>query len=122
MDYQITDNNADFEGFSYLQQKQLSDFFEKLIDEFEDLEDLKDENSSKLIETVKKDISELNSILTSETKNGFMKKFSLVLAKTRKRSLKVCDFILKEFTKEIIKKGTEFAFNCLKDNMLNLPN
>lgn len=117
-DFKITDDNADFEGFSYSQQRQLSAFFEKISEE---IEILKDEKNKVLVETLKNDITELQNSVTSETKNGLMKKFSLVLAKARKGSVKVCDFILKEFVKEFIKDGAKFAFGYVKDNVHKLP-
>jgi len=117
-DFKITDDNADFEGFSYSQQRQLNAFFAKVI---EQIDALKDEKNAELVDTLKNDISELQNSVTSETKNGLMKRFSLVLAKARKGSIKLCDFILREFAKEFIKDGAKFAFGYMKDNIHKLP-
>ncbi|TKC00804.1 hypothetical protein [Pedobacter cryophilus] len=117
-DFKITDQSADFEGFNYTQQRQLGEFFEKLS---RDIETLKDENNPEIIEDLKTEIIDLQKSVTSETKNGIMKKFSSVLAKARKGGFKVCDFILKEFVKDFLTEGAKFAFNYITKNPNKLP-
>jgi len=117
-DFKIDDENADFEGFNYSQQRQLSQFFETIS---KDIDNLKEDQNEELIEEIKGDIRELKATVTTETKNGLMKKFSLVLAKARKGSIAVCDFILKEFAKEFLKEGAKITFNYIKTNAHKLP-
>lgn len=117
-DFTITDENADFEGFSYSQQKQLSQFFENI---YNDIDQIKDTKNDELINEIKADVLVLQNNITKETKNGLIKKFALILAKARKGSLKACDYILKEFSKEFLKEGAKFTFSYMKDNAHKLP-
>lgn len=117
-DFKIDDDNADFEGFNYSQQRQLSQFFETIS---KDIDNIKDEQNEELVEEIKADVLHLKATVTTETKNGLMKKFSLVLAKARKGSIAVCDFMLKEFAKEFLKEGAKFTFNYIKTNAHKLP-
>jgi hypothetical protein len=117
-DFKITDPSADFEGFNYSQQRQLGRFFERLSTE---IENVKEESNSEIIEELQAEIIDLQNSITSETKNGVMKKFSFVLAKARKASIKVSDFILKEFVKDFLKEGAKYTFNYISKNANKLP-
>jgi hypothetical protein len=117
-DFKINEYNADFEGFNYNQQLLLDSFLETIMI---DIDTLKDTKNKELIEEIKNDAKSLQESITTETKNGFMKRFSFLLAKARKGSIKVCNFILKEFAKEFIKGGAKLMFNYALKNADKLP-
>lgn len=117
-DFKIAEEDADTSGFNYSQQQQLSAFFEHIAKE---IETVQDDRNKELIAEIKSEVTILQDTVASETKNGLMKKFSLVIAKARKGSMKVCNFILTEFAKEFLKEGAKFAFNYAKENAHKLP-
>jgi hypothetical protein len=117
-DFKIADENADYEGFDYFQQQKLEAYFEKVE---KGIDNFKDGKNVELIEELRSDIIGLQECVTTETKNGQMKKFSFLLAKARKGSIKICNFILKVFFEDFIKDGAKLAFNYAINNADKIP-
>ena len=103
-DFKIVDADAEKARFSFPQQVLLVNYIEKVeayianeVVEFTDEEKKYFLNEAK---TLKQEI-------ITETKDSYIKKQSGFWAKLRKKSLKVCDFVVKEFAKEVIKEMTK---------------
>lgn len=65
--------------------------------------ELTSEDKEELLEEAKI----LKQDIATESKDSYIKKQSGFWAKVRKKSIKVCEFALKEFTKGFIKSATE---------------
>lgn len=117
-DFKIVDDDANETAFNYEQQLRLTEFLDKV---YQDIDTIKDERNEKIIEDIKKDIGNLQNSVTTETKNGFMKKLSGLFAKARKGGIKISNFILKEFIKEFLKDGAQWLFNFTSNNAHKLP-
>ncbi|MDB5287141.1 MAG: hypothetical protein JWR05_2090 [Mucilaginibacter sp.] len=107
-DFRIMDDDADTNTFNYQQQLLLDRFLDNVID---NISELQNERNKEVIDAIIEDTIILQSELTEETKNGFMGKLSLILAKARKGGIKVSIFMLKEFSKEIFKESAKEMFD-----------
>jgi len=117
-DFRIVDEDANERGFNYSQQHRLVKYLETIS---KDIEDLKDDKNSTLIEEIKSDATTLASEITTETKNGTIRRLTKMWAKARKGGLKVSDFMFKEFTKEFLKEGAKELFNFAIKNAHKIP-
>lgn len=117
-DFKIVDEDADIASFNYDQQLRLTEFLEKV---YNNIDSIKDERNEKVIEEIKNEVCDLQNKVTSETKNGFMKKLSGLFAKARKAGIKISNFIFKEFIKEFLKEGAKWLFNFAANNADKLP-
>lgn len=117
-DFKIVDPDADEASFNYDQQLRLTEFLENV---YHNIDTIKDERNEKVVEEIKQDVFDLQNSVTTETKNGFMKKLSRLFAKARKGGIKISNFILKEFTKEFLKEGAKWLFNFASSNAHKLP-
>lgn len=113
-EYKIIDDDADTSRFNFTQQILLTNYIENVIIYIAQEPGLTDEDKNYLLseaESLKKDIS-------TETKNSFIDKQSGFWAKLRKKSIKVCEYVVKEFFKEVIK---ELAKKGITIGWENLP-
>jgi|GEM_PF-2595920 len=117
-DFKIIDDDADEVSFSYEQQLRLTEFLDKV---YYNIDSVKDDRNEKVVEEIKKEVCDLQNCVSTETKNGFMKKLSLVFAKARKAGMKISNFILKEFIKEFLKEGAKWLFNFATNNAGKIP-
>jgi len=117
-DFIIVDTDANETAFNYEQQLRLTAFLDNI---YQNIDTIKDERNSKIVEEIKKDVSDLQNAVTTETKNGFMNKLSGLFAKARKGGIKISNFILKEFIKEFLKDGANWLFNFAVNNADKLP-
>ena len=117
-DFRIVDEDADEVSFNYSQQLKLTEFIANIID---NIDSIKNEKNEPIVNEIKSDLIDLQDSVTSETKNGFMKKLSKIIAKARKSGIKISNFILGEFIKGFIKTGGSYAFNFVINNADKLP-
>lgn len=113
-DFKIIDPDADENGFNFQQQLLLSNYIEKIkLLISEETIDLSTNDKSFLIS----EADQLKHSLATETKNTYIKKLSNLWAKVRKKSIKTCETLFKEFAKEFIKeiakKGVDINWNQL---------
>lgn len=114
-DFKIVDEDASINRFNFSQQIIIVDYIENVTQYLASEEnDLSGEDKTSLIEEIvliKQDIS-------VDTKDTFVKKLSGFWAKIRKKSIKACEFVIKEFAKEVIK---EIAKKGVTINWASLP-
>ena len=106
-DFNLVDEDANYTPFTYDQQLLLDQFLEDVVN---NIDEVRNERNSEIIDEIIADTLSLQAELTTETKNGFMKKLSGIFAKGRKAGLKVCKILLEEFAKEILKESTKRIF------------
>lgn len=113
-DLKIVDADSAKTTFNFSQQILLTNYIENvkkyISEETTELSPNDKEILIKEIEFLKKDIA-------VETKDSYIKKQSSFWAKVRKKSIKVCEFVVKEFGKEVIKemvkKGITYGWETL---------
>jgi hypothetical protein len=122
-DFKIVDEDAETSRFNFSQQMLLLAYvenLEKYIAE-QHVEFTIQDKEELLQETVilKQDIA-------TESKDSYIKKQSGFWAKIRKKSIKACEFALKEFAKEVIKntaeKGVTISWDSLPHYIEHLKN
>lgn len=113
-DFKIIDDDSEVKGFSFYQQLILDNYVSGVLEYVEEL-DTEDIGATLKADLIT-EITELRTSISNETKDGFIKRFSKFLAKTRKNSFKVCEFAFKEFIKEVIKEGAKKGFNFSVDH------
>lgn len=117
-DFKIIEEDADQKGFSYSQQLKLVGYLNDVVDK---IEGLKNDKNSEVIDDIKSEASTLATEITTETKNGTMKRLCRLWAKGRKSGLKVSEFMLKEFVEEFLKEGAKSFFNFTVKNAHKIP-
>jgi hypothetical protein len=103
-DFEIVDEDAKINGFTFPQQILLLNYIES-IEEY-----IKNEKVELSIEEKTEILEEtqfLKKQVGSETKDNYMKKQTAWWAKIRGYSIKVCEFTVKEFGKAVIKIAAE---------------
>ncbi len=103
-DFTIVDEDAKDFRFNFSQQILLLNYIERVEDYIKfETEELSEEERSELV----LEAESLKKVVSNETKDNYIKKQSSFWAKIRKKSIKVCDFVVKEFAKEVIKEMTK---------------
>jgi hypothetical protein len=117
-DFKIVDENADCSAFNYEQQLLLDHFLGKISD---NIDSFKNESNTYLIDNIREEAQSIQSSITTETKNVIMKRITKLFAKSQKAGLKISNYILKEFFKEVCTKGIDWAFNYAIANGEKIP-
>jgi len=121
---EIIEEDANRAPFSYAEQLRLNCYLEDVI---KNIDEFKTEKNKEQIEEIKLIAAGISEDITNETKNGIMKRLSLLWAKGRKTGIKVSGFLIKEFAKEFLKEGVKTIFETMKNpgkvtQLINLLN
>ena len=113
-DFKIVDDDSRTSGFNFSQQVLLLNYIENVKFYIsETATDISSEDKQYLL----KEADSLTKDISTENKDSFIKKQNSFWAKIRKKSIKACDFAIKEFAKEVIKemakKGISIAWEAL---------
>jgi len=113
-DFKIVDDDAISSRFNFSQQLLLLTYIEN-IEEYinEDNSEFTEEEKGDLL----KESSNLKHAISTETKDEYIKKQSGFWAKIRKKSIKACEFALKEFAKVVIKSAAEKGMTISWDTL-----
>lgn len=107
-DFRIVEEDAKQMRFNFSQQLLLTGYLDKIEEYLEhDNTGIAIENKSEL----KDEINELKKSIGVDTKDGYIRKQAGLWAKFRKYSVKGCEFIIKEFSKEVIKEALKRGIN-----------
>lgn len=107
-DFKIIEEDADYAPFNYSQQLLIDQFLSNIS---ENIEEFRNENNADLIDEIIIDAQSIQASVTTEAKNPIMKRLSGLFAKARKAGLKVSNYLIKEFVKEVCTKGADWLFN-----------
>lgn len=112
-DFRIIEEDADYAPFNYIQQLLIDQFLSNIS---EHIGEFRNENNSYLIDEITSDAQSIQASITTEAKNPIMKRLSGLFAKARKSGLKVSNYVIKEFIKEVCTKGADWTFNYMVSN------
>lgn len=107
-DLKIIDGDSDYNPFNYQQQLLLDRFLNNVIN---NIDEVQDERNKDKIQEIINETQNLQEDATSLSKNAFMSRLSFIFAKARKGGLKISEFLLKEFAKEILKESAKPIFD-----------
>jgi hypothetical protein len=104
-DWKVLDDDAESATFSLPQQV----FLIAALDRIKESVKIADEDiiTASQKEDLVDSLAAIQDDLPTETKNGILRRLSAIAAKARKASVKVGNFLLKEFTKELLKEGAK---------------
>jgi hypothetical protein len=113
-DFKIVDDDSKTNRFNFSQQVLLLNYIENVkVYISEEAKDILTEDKEYLLS----EAESLSKSISTETKEAYVKKQNNFWAKIRKKSIKACDFAIKEFVKEVIKemakKGISAAWEVL---------
>ena len=117
-DFKIMDEDADVKPFSYDQQLSITRFLDAVTNT---IDQIKDGKNDSLVDEIKQETDELKNNITTQTKNDFIKDLGKIIAKARKGGLKISNFMLNEFAKEVIKEGAKTLFNYAAKHAASMP-
>lgn len=103
-DFKIVDDDAKTNRFNFPQQVLLLEYVENLEHY------ITEQDTELTVQDKEELIQETNCLkqeIATESKDDYIKKQSGVWAKIRKKSIKACEFALKEFAKVVIKNAAE---------------
>ncbi len=112
-DFKIIDEDALTNSFNFQQQLLLNKYIERVEEHLNLSEELTKEEKDELLNeshTLKREVS-------TETKDNYLKQQSLFWAKIRKKSIKLCEFAIKEFSKEVIKEFVKRGITITWDSL-----
>ncbi|MBK8087606.1 MAG: hypothetical protein IPK31_06485 [Chitinophagaceae bacterium] len=102
-DFKIVDDDAETSRFNFSQQLLLLSYVENLEKYIAEEEEFTIDDKEELL----KEANTLKHKIATESKDSYIKKQSTFWAKVRKKSIKACEFTLKEFAKVVIKNAAE---------------
>ena len=115
-DFKIVDEDAITSRFNFSQQLLLLTYVENLEEYInQDISEFTEEEKGDLL----KESKNLKHEISIETKDEYVKKQSGFWAKIRKKSIKACEFALKEFAKVVIKNAAEKGMTISWDSLPN---
>lgn len=94
--------------FIFIQQKFIDKYLGYAINQ---LEDVRDDNNSELIDDIIKDVQDLKNKQTTLSKKKVVEGLAKIWAKAKRGGLKMLDTIYNEATKEVLKRGIKYVID-----------
>lgn len=117
-EFELADDDADSAPFGYAQQLFIDRYLEVAMD---GLESMRTDVNASLIDELKTEAQSVQSSITSETKNGVMRRLAKFWAKARKGGLKYSGWVVRKFLEGIVKEAAGKTFNWAVQNAHRLP-